>query len=160
MNAAPADPALSDAIAVTDRLAEAWNANDGRAYARWFTEDSDYVAYDGTRLRGRQANEVHHDRLFATVLRGSRLVFEATDGVLLTPDVVVVHGEGSVLLSFQHTAPKSRQSIQTYVLHRGPDGWRIAAFHNTRIRPQPLPDGLLLKLILLGFRLRTWWAGR
>ncbi|MEU0765315.1 SgcJ/EcaC family oxidoreductase, partial [Streptomyces microflavus] len=39
--------------ALFDRLMKAWTDNDAVAYADCFTEDSDYVSYDGTRAVGR-----------------------------------------------------------------------------------------------------------
>jgi len=61
---------------LTERLADAWARNDADAYAASFTEDSDYVAFDGTHLKGRAANAEHHRALFETVLRGTRLTYE------------------------------------------------------------------------------------
>ena len=40
---------------IATAMAQAWNGGDGAAYAALFTEDCDYVAFDGTHLKGRQA---------------------------------------------------------------------------------------------------------
>jgi hypothetical protein len=37
------------------QLLDAWGRGDGAAYAALFTEDADYVAFDGSRTVGRQA---------------------------------------------------------------------------------------------------------
>jgi uncharacterized protein (TIGR02246 family) len=143
---------------LTQQLAEAWNRNDGAAYAAAFTEDCDYVAFDGTHLRGREQNARHHDRLFDGVLRGTRLVYEDVSVRFLTPDVAVMHGYGSVLMPWQSTVPRSRRSIQTYVVVKQDGAWRIAAFHNTRVRP--LPTGFVLRLITLMIRARAAVSAR
>ena len=143
------------------RLAEAWNRNDADAYAALFAPDSDYVAFDGTHLKGRAANARSHRTLFSTVLKGSRLVYEPDIAVRpLTPDVVVVHAYGTVLLPWQRAAVSSRRSLQTYVVKRDEGGWRIHAFHNTRVRPVKAPRGPVLRLILGVMRLRTVLARR
>lgn len=145
---------------LADRLAEAWNHHDADGYAAIFTEDADYVAFDGTHLEGRTANAEHHRALFGTVLRGTRLAFENVRVRFVTPDVAVMHGTGSVLFPWHAEVPASRRSIQTYVVVRGEGEWRIAAFHNARVRPTPIPRGAGLKLLLLGFRARAALAGR
>jgi uncharacterized protein (TIGR02246 family) len=143
-------------------MAEAWARGDGAGYGRLFAEDSDYVAFDGTHLRGRQANAEHHQRLFDTVLRGRRLVFEGEPVIrFLTPDVAVLHTMGSVVMPWQHGVTARRRSNQTMVAVReGDGGWRVAAFHNTRYRPTALPTGAMLRLILAIMRLRTRFARR
>jgi len=141
-------------------LAESWNRHDGTAYAAVFTEDSDYIAFDGTHLKGRKQNADHHQRIFDTVLRGTRLVYENVSVRFLTPDVAVMHGEGSVLMPWHATVTAGRRSIQTYVVVRQGGVWRIAAFQNARVRPMRLPKGFTLKLIMLMFRLRIALSGR
>lgn len=145
---------------LTQQLAEAWNRHDGEAYAALFTEDCDYITFDGNHLKGRQQNARHHQRAFDTVLRGTRLLFEGDPAVrFLAPDVAVMHGMGSVLMPWHRAVAPHRRSLQTYVVVRRQGVWRIAAFHNTRVRPLHLPQGLALRLILLAMRLRTALAG-
>jgi uncharacterized protein (TIGR02246 family) len=142
------------------RMTAAWNRGDGEAYAALFTDDSDYIAFDGTHLRGRTANARHHQALYDTVLRGSRLVFEGDPEIrFIGPDVAVMHAMGSVLLPWQDAVTAKRRSNQTYVVVRRPEGWRITAFHNTRYRPRGLPAGFALKAVLFAMRLRTVLAG-
>jgi uncharacterized protein (TIGR02246 family) len=142
-------------------MTESWNAGDGAAYGELFTEDCDYVAFDGTHLKGREQNARHHQALFETVLKGSRLVFEGEPQIrFLTPDIAVMHAMGSVLMPWQDRVTPKRRSKQTYVLVRGHEGcWKITAFHNTRYRPLRLPSGHMLKLVLMFMRLRAAMAG-
>jgi uncharacterized protein (TIGR02246 family) len=143
-------------VELTRRMEHAWNTADGSAYAASFTADCDYVAFDGTHLRGRDANACHHQRLFDSVLRNTRLVFEGRPAVrFLADDVALVHAMGSVLFPWQRTGTPKRRSKQTLVAVRGPAGWRFAAFHNTRYRPTALPTGFALKIIMALLRLRA-----
>lgn len=134
------------------RTWDAWNRNDARAYAALFAADVDYVAFDGTCLRGRAANEASHAALFATVLRATRLRGEVEDVRFVTPDVAVAHALGGAVWPWQRGMPRDRLSRQTYVLVRVDDGWTITAFHNTRVQPAPAPGSL-------GFRLFSWFIG-
>jgi uncharacterized protein (TIGR02246 family) len=59
-------------VALVGAMAESWTRGDGAAYGRLFSTDSDYVAFDGTRLKSRDENVRHHRALFETVLKGSR----------------------------------------------------------------------------------------
>ena len=142
-------------IGLTRHLAETWTRHDAEAYASVFTENSDYIAFDGTHLTGRDANARHHARLFDSVLRGSRMVFEQVSVKFLTSDVAVMHGMGTVLLPWQREVTRGRRSLQTYVVVRQAGAWRIAAFHNVRVRPMRLPTGMGLRLIVLAMRIRA-----
>ncbi len=156
-NTAEYEAASREAIVdLTRRMEHAWNTADGNAYAGSFTADCDYVAFDGTHLRGRDANARHHQLLFDSVLRNTRLVFEGQPAVrFVADDVAVVHTMGSVLFPWQSRVTPKRRSNQTLVAVRQPEGWRVAAFHNTRYRPTTLPTGLPLKLILALLRMRA-----
>ena len=114
-------------------LAAAWAAGDGAAYACSFTEDCDYVTFNGERQRGRKAVAASHQTLFDTHLRGSKLVFESLDLRSIGQDTLIVHSVGNSLLRGQTRPPKSRRSLQTLVAVRTTEGWRFRAFHDTRI---------------------------
>lgn len=131
---------------------EAWGQSDARAYAALFAEDVDYVAFDGSCVRGRAAVEESHAELFSTVLRATALRGEIEDVRFISPDVAVAHAWGAALWPWQQGFPRDRLSRQTYVLVRAGAGWTITAFHNTRIRPAPAPSSL-------GFRLFNWFVG-
>jgi uncharacterized protein (TIGR02246 family) len=155
----PAEYEAASREAIVDliqRMEHAWNMADGHAYAAAFTEDSDYIAFDGTHLRGRNANARHHQQLFDSVLRNTRMVFEGKPSVrFLADDVAIVHAMGSVLFPWQSHVTAKRRSNQTLVAVRRPEGWRFAAFHNTRYRPVAVPTGLPLKWILAFMRIRA-----
>lgn len=140
--------------ALVDAMYRAWDRNDAAAYAAFFTDDSDYIAFDGTRLRGRAANEALHAKLFAGVLRGTRISGEVDDIRLLGEGVALVHTHGAVLFPWQEQTPRSRASIQTMVAVRTPEGWRFSAFHNTRVRPLP-QDGWFVRAFAWFVRMRT-----
>ncbi|GGT14658.1 SgcJ/EcaC family oxidoreductase [Nonomuraea spiralis] len=134
----PADTAQIEQL-FADLLAT-WTAGDAQAFGALFTDDSDYVSYDGTVARGRREHQHNHDQLFRGVLAGSALVGDLESVRYLTPDVAVVHGTGSVLMPWRSVLPKRRLSRQTVVVVRTGEGWRIGAIHNGRVRPVTVPE--------------------
>ncbi|MFI7637371.1 SgcJ/EcaC family oxidoreductase [Nonomuraea sp. NPDC049400] len=121
---------------------QAWTDNDAHAFGALFTDDSDYVSYDGTIARGRRQHQHNHDLLFRGVLAGSALVGDLESIRYVTPDVAIVYGTASVLMPWRSKLPKRRLSRQTIVLVRTSTGWKISAIHNGRVRPigVPAPD--------------------
>ena len=60
-----------DAIrAIHQRMIDAWNAGDGAAFAAPFTDEADFVAWEGTHLKGRQQSASFTQRIFDTVVPG------------------------------------------------------------------------------------------
>ena len=106
------------------RMTDAWARGDGQAYAECFTEDSDYVTFNGLHLRGREENAKVHQALFDGVLKGKR-IDPLVEGIsFLAPGVALLH-----------TASSARgKSLQTLVVVKRDGQWQIRAFQNTRIR--------------------------
>jgi uncharacterized protein (TIGR02246 family) len=107
------------------KMCEAWASGNGSAYAACFTEDSDYVTFNGIRLRGRRENAEVHDALFRGVLKGTRITATVESLASLSDDVALVHTLGT----------GRKKSRQTYVVVRREGGWQIRSFQNTRLQP-------------------------
>ncbi len=117
------------------RLMDGWNRGSGDAFAAAFAEDGDLVAFDGTRLRGRQEIAPFHQELFDRWLKGTRLTGRIESVRFLSPDVALIHAVGSTVMRGKSEPSPERDSIQTLVATKREGEWRIAAFHNTRLRP-------------------------
>jgi uncharacterized protein (TIGR02246 family) len=126
--------------ALFDRMCAAWTAGDAAAYAACFTEDCDYVSFDGNRAQGRAAVLDSHDRLFRGVLYRSALVGRVETIRYLTDNVAIMHATGSVQVAWRKRLPRRRLTRNTITAVRTPDGWRATAIHNGRIRPLTIPD--------------------
>ncbi len=138
-----------------DGLAEAWNRHDGVAYASAFTDDADYVAFDGTHVRGRRAIARLHRYLFENALRASRRIFDGNPRLrFLSPDTAVAIIEGAVMMPWQRRSVRRRRSIQTYILVKRDGEWRITAFHTSRVRPMPV-SGIGFGMAQLVVRVRS-----
>jgi uncharacterized protein (TIGR02246 family) len=122
-------------------LQAAWNRGDAAGYAALFTDDADFVAWNGTHGRGRRAIEEGHRRLFAGPLAGSRMSLGDTDSApprslrFIRPDVAIMVTAGAVTPARQHAAGPDHESVQTFVMIKNGDRWQVAAFHNTRQQP-------------------------
>lgn len=112
-------------------LARAWDAADADAYGRCFTADATYVTFVGTLYQGRADITESHRALFQAFTKGTRLWSETVTTTFLGPDTAVVVGRGDTRKGGRRPA---LSKVQTYTLVREPDGWRVAAFHNTRRR--------------------------
>lgn len=140
--------------ALMQGLFEAWAAGDADAYADLFTEDADYIAFDGVNQKGRAAIAEGHRPLFERWLRGSRLIGSTPNIRFLAPEVALIHARGDTLLAGKATPELGRESVQTLVAVNRDGRWRFTAFHNTRSRPiQPGPGGVIAwKLADLAWR--------
>jgi uncharacterized protein (TIGR02246 family) len=111
--------------ALLARMFDAWGRGDGEAYASCFTEDCDYITFNGIHLRGRAENAELHGPLFRTVLRGSRLSAEVESIDFLAPGVALMHTAGD----------GRKKSYQTYVLTKAGESWLVRSFQNTKVQP-------------------------
>jgi uncharacterized protein (TIGR02246 family) len=121
--------------ALYQKLIEAWG--DADAYAALFTENGDYITFDGSHARGRIEIAKAHRPLFEGILKGSRLVEVGipVEVRFLSPDVALVHSGGAVLRAHQKKPTRRAISVQTLVAVKQEDRWLFAAFQNTRYRP-------------------------
>jgi uncharacterized protein (TIGR02246 family) len=134
-------PAESRAICELGKaLQEAWNRGDAAGYGELFTDDADFVAWTGAHGRGRQAIEDAHRRLFDGPLAGSRMVLVNDEAEsppseslrFVRPDTAIMVVSGAVTLASQIATGPGHQSVQTFVLVKDSERWRVTAFHNTR----------------------------
>ncbi|MGX1134066.1 uncharacterized protein (TIGR02246 family) [Streptomyces glaucescens] len=117
-----------------------WTEGDAAAFGRLFTEDADYVSYDGSWAAGVARLQDNHDKLFRGVIAGSAMVGRIESLRFITDSVAVLVGNGSVLMPWRSKLPKRRLSRQIIVCTRAPEGWRIAAIQNGRQRPVTIPE--------------------
>jgi uncharacterized protein (TIGR02246 family) len=105
-------------------LQDAWNRGDAAGYASLFTDDADFVAWNGSYGRGRQAIEDAHRPLFDGPLASSRMILAGDDeefappGSLrfVRPDVAIMVTSGAVVLAGQSATGPDHESVQTFVL--------------------------------------------
>jgi uncharacterized protein (TIGR02246 family) len=129
----PQTAAEEDAIrAIHHRMIDAWNEGDGAGFAAPFTDDADFVAFEGTHLQGRQEIALFHQRIFDTVVKGSRLEGEVKFVRLLSSVLGLMHSVVRVTLRGQTKASPSRDSMQLTVVTKRDREWRGQALMNAR----------------------------
>jgi hypothetical protein len=68
-------------------------------------------------------------------LPGRGLTGQVHDVRFLGADTAILHIIGGTIMRGKSRPKRARQSIQTLAAKRTSEGWRLAAFQNTRIRP-------------------------
>jgi uncharacterized protein (TIGR02246 family) len=121
--------------ALYDELLGGWNEGNGARFAAAFADDGVLIAFDGTRLRGRQVIEEFQQELFDRWVKGTRLTGSVAHVRFLGPDTAVMQAVGSTIKRHRTNPVRARDSIQTLVASKTPEGWRLGAFQNTRIHP-------------------------
>lgn len=129
------------------QLMAAWGAGNAEAYGALFTEDADYIAFDGVNQKGRQAIIAGHRPLFERFLKGSTLTGDLVSVQMLAPNVALAHAIGSIIDAGRHTPKPERLSSQTLVAIKDQETWRFRTFHNTRVRPIGKGNGFFAWLI-------------
>ena len=88
----------------------------------------------GEHHRGREAIAAGHQAIFDSVYRGSTIDYELVGARQLSEDVILAHATG-VLRAPAGPLAGEHSAVQSLVLVRGGEGWKIAGFHNTLVAP-------------------------
>jgi uncharacterized protein (TIGR02246 family) len=110
----------------------AWNRGDAAAFAAPFADNATFIAFEGTKLEGRNAIVEFHQPLFDTHLKGTRLEGDVEFVRFLEPDVAVMHARCGVMLAGHDRRIASRESMQLFVCTRHEREWRVDAIMNAR----------------------------
>jgi uncharacterized protein (TIGR02246 family) len=119
--------------ALRRQMIDGWNQGSGAAFAEVFTEDGDFVAFDGIRFRGRQAIASTLQRYFDGIMNGSRLAGQVKSLRFLSSDVAVISAVGETVMPGDSGHRPEPEFNQTLVAVKRDDQWRFAAFHNSRV---------------------------
>ena len=131
--------------AIHYRMIDAWNASDAAAFIAPFSDDADFVAFEGTHLKGREQMLAFHQRIFDTLVKGSRMEGEVRFVRFLSPAVAVMHSTVTYALRDQIRASRARDSMQLTVIAKREGEWRAEALLNARritMQDQNFLDGL------------------
>ena len=128
--------------AIIAEMTEASNRNDATAVTRLHAEDADFVTVRGERFTGAAELGRRLATLFAT--RGAVRV--KTLGVtvrFIRPDVAIAHvtNELDGLVGPDGHRLPAQQEISIRVFAKERASWRVAAFHNTMLRPSGARQG-------------------
>ena len=102
-------------------------------FAHSCTASTDFIAFEGTHLIGREQIIAFHQPLFDTVLRGSTLRGGTRFVRRLDTHWAIVHGYVDVIMPGHDLPSPGRASMQLFVLRRDADEWLIEAVQNCRL---------------------------
>jgi len=108
---------------------EGWNAQDGYACARSFSNSADFTAVNGIRVRGKEEIGRGHAEILSTIFRGTSLRATVTSIEFLRPDVAVVD------VTLHLTPPAGPTWIPKYtscgiIAAKEEERWTISVFRN------------------------------
>jgi uncharacterized protein (TIGR02246 family) len=114
---------------LVEAFAEGWNAQDGRACARPFAEDADFINIMGLKARGREIIGRGHEEILATVYLGTKLNWTLESIRFVRPDVAV--GDVTLRLQKGNGAPFPMPATSAgFVATKESGQWSIAVFRN------------------------------
>ena len=114
------------------QMMEGWNKGSGNDFAAPFTDDSDFVGFDGTYLKGCQEIASFHQELFDRFVKGSRLVGKIRSIRFLSPDIAIMIAVGGTVMAGQSDIEPERNSIHTLAAVKRDSKWQFTAFQNSR----------------------------
>jgi uncharacterized protein (TIGR02246 family) len=114
------------------QMIDAWNTGSGDDFAAPFTENADFIAFDGTHLKGRREIGSFHQQVFDTVVKGWRLQGEVKFVRFLNPQLAVMHAVVQVTLPGRTEPSPGRDSMQLFVVTKHDADWRVEAMQNSR----------------------------
>jgi uncharacterized protein (TIGR02246 family) len=122
-----AQPARDEAAvkAVVARYVDAREKRDAAAIEAVFTKDADQLVSSGEWRKGRDA--VVRGTLASSESSGGRRTINVETVRFVTPDVAIADGRYEIS---GLAGGEARRMWSTFVITRGPDGWRIAAIRN------------------------------
>ena len=122
---------------------EAWNRGDGIAWARGFTDDSEYVNIRGDVLHSRADIEKQVAAAFQGRMKGSHLSLTVRQFRLLAPDIALVEtdceiaGIREALPGIAFTQDGVLKTRMKYVAGKRHRHWSFIAAQNTPVLPPP-----------------------
>jgi len=110
----------------------AWNRGSAAGFAAPFAPDADFIAFEGTQLKGRSQIAQFHQMLFETSLQNTTLEGGVHFVRFLRPDFAVLHAWSTSSLPNERNASPSRDSLQLFVATKHGGYWQFDALQNSR----------------------------
>jgi uncharacterized protein (TIGR02246 family) len=114
---------------------DAWNTHDMKAFSKLFREDAEWINVVGMHWHGRDAIVAATTAFHETIFKNNQMKIDSLEtrslGAGYAIAVATITVDGFTTPSGQ-VRPKS-QDRETFVLVKGPEGWKLAHGHNTVI---------------------------
>jgi uncharacterized protein (TIGR02246 family) len=117
-----------------NRIRQAWDAGDAKAFGEEFAEDASYIIFMGDTMSGRpEITETHHG-VFTKWQKGTRMAVRPLSIRQVSDDIVVVVSVGGIGTG-EHVG---YDKLQTYVLRDRGGRYECVAFQNTEMSKRAL----------------------
>jgi uncharacterized protein (TIGR02246 family) len=118
---------------VVDSIGDAWNANDGDAFASHFGENATIVTVEGLYCKGNEPIRQLLTMLYAGPFKGSKVFQEVEDVNFFTADACVVVIWNAILLGGLTELPPEENRRATYTMSKHDGQWKVQSFQNVFI---------------------------
>jgi uncharacterized protein (TIGR02246 family) len=117
-------------------MVDAWNRGSAEEFAAPFSDDADFIAFEGTHLVGHKQIREFHERLLENDLKGAHVDVTVKFVHFLKPDLAVMHCMSTTTLAGHERPSPSRDSMQLFVAVKRLGRWRCQAMLNARCLTQ------------------------
>ncbi len=117
---------------IVQDIHDAWADGDGKKYASYFAEDSDFTVWNGMYINGREANAKNHQMIFDTFYKRTSVKTEIRKIRFLTDDVASVHLQSKL---FRDGEPVEGvpEVVPLMILQKKDGRWLVSVFQNTPV---------------------------
>lgn len=134
--------AAADEAAIRElyrRVLAGWNARDAEAFAAPFAEDGDTIGFDGSRHAGREDIATTIGGIFAHHPTG-KYVGKVRRVRFIAPGAAILDAVAGIIPVGQVDIRPELNAVQTMVVAKAADGWRIALYQNTPAQYHGRPE--------------------
>lgn len=121
------------------RVLAGWNARDSAAFAASFAPDGDTIGFDGSRHAGRDDIAATLGRIFADHPTG-RYVGKVRRVRFVAPTVAILDAVAGIIPHGHATLMPELNAVQSLVIVKLAEGWRIALYQNTPAQYHGRPE--------------------
>jgi uncharacterized protein (TIGR02246 family) len=118
--------------ALPQQMVDGWNGGRIESFAAPFSDNADFIEFEGTQFTGRQAIADFHQQAYESFAKGMQIQVDVQFVHFLGPEVAVMHALARTVLPGQSAPSPSRDSMQLYIVRKHNGEWRIEAFQNAR----------------------------
>lgn len=118
--------------AIIDHMEKGWNTKSGSEFATGFSEDHDYIVWNGWYFRNldRKKTDMNHQQLFDGPYSQLNLKLKTDKIRFIREDIAVVHVLGASYPAGQ-PLPADPSVLISLVVEKKKEGWKIISFHNS-----------------------------
>lgn len=117
---------------VVQNIEDAWAAGDGKKFADNFTDDVDFMVWNGLEIHGREENIKGHQEIFDTFYKGTKIRSEIRKIRFLSDDIAVVHAQSEMFRDGRKVKDVPKV-VPLMILQKQEGKWKVVVFQNTPI---------------------------